>query len=73
MRTTDVLGHRNNIDELAAYLDGRHPDNYVVFNLSNKTRATLDYGRFHNAVEEYQPYSRTDITDDTPAMGQMFR
>jgi len=73
VRPTDVAGNRNNIDALAGYLDARHADSYTVFNLSNKGRAQLDYGRFHNAVCEFQPYSRTDLTDDTPAMGQIFR
>lgn len=73
MRPTDVHDHRNNIDAMAAHLDRVIGEHYVVFNLSNKNRNLIDYGKFHNAVLEFQPYSRSDLADDTPAMGQVFR
>jgi hypothetical protein len=61
------------LDELGTFLDQRHGDNYAVLNLSNKGRNVIDYSKFHNSVVEFQPYSRTDITDDTPGLGEVFR
>lgn len=72
-RPTDLRDHRNNIDELAAYLDKKIGENYLVYNLSNKNRNMIDYSKFHNSVVEFQPFSRSDVVDDTPAMGQIFR
>ncbi len=63
-----------NTGELAAWLEQQAGgDNYVVFNLSTKGRNEVDYGAFKNAVVEFQPYSRVDIIDETPSLGQLFR
>jgi hypothetical protein len=73
VRESDLDDHRNNIDDLASFLDSRHPESYMLINLSNKTRAQIDYSRFHNAIVEFHPHSRADLTDDTPGLGEVFR
>jgi hypothetical protein len=72
-RSTDIADHRNNVTALAAFLDKRHGGDYLVFNLSNKNRNAIDYGRFGNQVLEHQPYSPLGIVDDAPAVAQCFR
>jgi hypothetical protein len=37
--------YRNNISDVAAFLDERHKDAYLIFNLSNRK---YDYKKFHN-------------------------
>lgn len=41
--------YRNNINEVAAFLDEKHPNSYLIFNLSNRK---YDYKKFHNMVIE---------------------
>lgn len=72
-RDTDVEERRNNVSALGQHLDLKYSDNYLVVNLSNKNRNKIDYTRFHNSVLEFQPFSRSDLSDDTPGMGQVFR
>jgi hypothetical protein len=63
-----------NETELAKVLSKKHGNNYVVFNLSNKTRSSIDYSKFNtNQVVEFTPYSRQDVTDEIPAIGQIYR
>lgn len=59
--------------ELAKYLDKKHPGDYLVFNLSNKNRNVLDYGRLGNQVLEFQPQAPLGYVDDAPGINQTFR
>ena len=43
--------YRNNINDVAAFLDERHKDHYLVFNLT--AEYTYDIQKFHNNVEHF--------------------
>lgn len=73
VRETLLDDHRNNVAEMAAFLGQKHSDAYLLLNLSNKNRTSIPYSKFDNRVVEFIPYSRPDLTDDTPCMGEVFR
>lgn len=73
VRETLLDDHRNNVTEMAAFLGQKHSDEYLLLNLSNKNRTSIPYSKFDNRVVEFIPYSRPDLTDDTPCMGEVFR
>jgi hypothetical protein len=72
---TDVDDHRINVKELAGWLKQQAGEetNYVAVNLSGKSRSTVDYTPLANSVVEFAPYSRHDVVDETPAIGEVFR
>lgn len=41
--------YRNNINDVAEFLDHKHPEGYLIFNLSNRK---YDYKKFHDMVIE---------------------
>jgi phosphatidylinositol-3,4,5-trisphosphate 3-phosphatase/dual-specificity protein phosphatase PTEN len=43
--------YRNNINDVAAFLEERHRDSYLIFNLSYRH---YDYRKFKNMVKEYE-------------------
>jgi hypothetical protein len=74
MRGTDARDHRNNTQQLAAFLDAQHGGDYVIFNMSNKNRNTIDYSRLGgNAVLDFQPFSPAWVVDDAPCFSQTWR
>lgn len=73
VRETLLDDHRNNVAEMAAFLTQKHSDAYLLLNLSNKNRTSIPYSKFDNRVVEFIPYSRPDLTDDTPCLGEVFR
>lgn len=42
--------YRNSINKVAKFLDERHPNSYLVINLSNKD---IDESKFHDSVNSY--------------------
>lgn len=73
VRQSDLVDNRNNVAELGAFLEQKHGDTFLVCNLSNKNRTQIDYTRFRNSVVEFAPFTRPDLVDDTPAIGEVFR
>lgn len=73
-RTSRDLRHpRNNVDELAEWLDSTHGDNYLLWNLSGRDANVIDYDKFHGRVVEWEPERGTDHSIDVPTCQQAFR
>ena len=72
-RATDAADHRNNTADLVKFLDSKCGGDYLMFNLSNKNRNTINYSQFKNQVLEFLPYCPAGVVDDAPAFGQVFR
>lgn len=70
--------NRNTIDyglfknQACTYRSGPHPD---CANAAAAARAHTHHRRLRSRsqVQEFQPFSRVDMTDETPAIGQVFR
>lgn len=56
--------YRNNINDVAAFLEERHKDSYLIFNLSCRR---YDYKKFKNMVKEYEWQDH-----HSPAMNVLF-
>ena len=56
--------YRNNINDVAAFLEERHRDSYLIFNLSCRR---YDYRKFKNMVKEYEWQDH-----HSPAMNVLF-
>ena len=56
--------YRNNISDVARFFDERHPNKYLICNVSNRE---IDIAKFHNQVIAY-PWS----DDSAPSLLNLF-
>jgi hypothetical protein len=74
-RGTDLTDSRVDQIALSKFLNTRYSDSstYALFNLSTKGRDSIDYTVFRNQVIEFPPITRSDLTDETPSLGEISR
>lgn len=73
-RRTQVDAHRNNIVEVADYLERRYGEHYMVFNLSDKH--DVQYHHFNYQALEFDtdaPCPALVGSSNTPSLDQLFR